>query len=194
MDSNSGSRAYEKMKPTGIHWTAHAQLIRLGGLIGTKKIKPDEVGGFIQALRASDVEPKEEKIETARDRTNGGQDPHFPVFLPSDAFLDTGERDVPPLVVDFPIQVDSPSYRVEMGTRPNTAHVNPSIGNAPSDIPDVDLTTMGDPLRKLVYATDDWVIAAPLRALARMRRFVRLGTHIRRILTFYSPRFSFPHQ
>ena len=60
------------MKPNGIHWAAHAQLIRRGGLVGAKKIKHDEAGGFIQALRAADVGSKEEKIEESRDHIMGG--------------------------------------------------------------------------------------------------------------------------
>ena len=44
------------MKPKGIQLTAQSQLIRHGGLMGTKKINPDEANGFIQFLRTSDCE------------------------------------------------------------------------------------------------------------------------------------------
>ena len=43
--------------------------------------------------------------------------------------------------------------------------VNPEVGNATSDILEVDLAALEDPLGKLVYATDDWVATVqPTRA------------------------------
>ena len=56
LDSNSFSRDHGGMKPNGIHWATQAQLIRRGGLFGYKKIKQEEVDGFIQALRTSDID------------------------------------------------------------------------------------------------------------------------------------------
>ena len=38
-------------------------------------------------------------------------------------------------------------------------HTNPDAWIVPSDILEVDINSMGDPLRKVVYATDDWVNA-----------------------------------
>ena len=122
------------MKPKGIHWDAQSQVIRRGGLICTKKIKPDGADGSIQSLRDSDVESKEDKIEEARDHIAGWQDPHFQEFSPSGAFLVTDERGVPPGLVDSPIQAGAPNYCFELGTQSDTVKVNRAVGNTPSDI------------------------------------------------------------
>ena len=70
------------MKENGIHWTAHAQLIRRGGLVGAKTIKTEEADGFSQALRASDVAATEAKINESRAQTT--EFTHSPVacFIP----------------------------------------------------------------------------------------------------------------
>ena len=58
LDSNPPNLAHAKMKADGIHRAVQAQLIRRGGLVGTKKIQPAEVDGSIPALRAPDIESK----------------------------------------------------------------------------------------------------------------------------------------
>ena len=45
----------ERMKAKELQGAVQAQLIRHGGLVCTRKTKPDEVDGLIQPLRASDA-------------------------------------------------------------------------------------------------------------------------------------------
>ena len=75
--------------------------------------------------------------------------------------MNTDERDVSPVLADSPIQVHFPTVCVGPAMRPNNVKVNPAVGIAPSDIVEVGPTTLEDPLRKLIYAADDWVVSAP---------------------------------
>ena len=81
-----------EIKPNGLQWAVHSQLIRRAGLVGAKKIKHEEADGAIQVLRTDDAEMTEGEIDESRDRTTGGQE--FEPFGPEGAlsFLG-GEED-----------------------------------------------------------------------------------------------------
>ena len=98
------------------------------------------------------------EIEESRDHIAGWQDFRLQELFHCEANFATDEMDVPPGLADFPIQAHSPTNPAKPCMQPETILVNPDVGSAPSDILEVDLAALEDPLRKLVYGTDDWVI------------------------------------
>ena len=144
------------MKPKGLHWAVQSQLIRRAGIVGTKKIKHAGVDGFSQALRTADAEFTEGGITESLEHMSGGQ-----VFGPFALRKSTplscwGEMDYAASFADSPRQVSesndaTPDVRASM-----TVHANPAVAIIPSDISEVDLALIEDPLREVVYATDDW--------------------------------------
>ena len=74
LDSSTRSRARGKTEPKVIRRMVQAPLIRRVGLVGRGKIKPEEVAGFIQALRTADIDAKGGNIEESRDHIAGGGD------------------------------------------------------------------------------------------------------------------------
>ena len=115
------------MKPNGILWSVQAKLIRRGGLVGAKKIKPEEADSFIQSLRSADAGPKEEKIEEPRDHIAGGQLPPIPERATMDFAMGTDEWDVSPVMGDPPIQARSPTVCAGPISLPTNAKVNRDI-------------------------------------------------------------------
>ena len=55
--------------------------------------------------------------------------------------------DAPPVLVGFPIQLDPPTHPAKPCVRHEPIFANPDVGSAPSDISEVDLIALEDPLR-----------------------------------------------
>ena len=157
LTSDTCNRAHEKIKPKGLHRAVQSQLIRRAGLIGTKKIKPAEVDGFIQELRNADDGATSGKIEESRDHVTGGQE--FESFSPEiDIPCLSGEEMDPFMsLADFPDHVCDSHSLYANEEIPTTIPTNADEGIIPSDILEVALTLMGDPHRMAVYATDQWL-------------------------------------
>ena len=56
----------QRIRPEGLHWTAKYDLARRGGLVSGKRIGPNDVEGFSQALRAQISDEVKKSIDESR--------------------------------------------------------------------------------------------------------------------------------
>ena len=147
------------MKAKGAHRAAQSQLIRRGGLIGTKRLKRGKWMVLFRHFALRIVSLRVGGIGESRDHIDGGRNPDSTSFESCQfkAGSPTIEWDVSPVLVDFPIRANASPSDFHLSEYLEVAVANPAVGSIPSYILEVGITASDDPLRMLVYATDEWV-------------------------------------